>query len=89
MGVDKINVFEKMVKLQGKSHWVIKYGMGLKSLVPRSIHVKHESPIHPSWEAIAKVKVFPDSLVDNMASKNISSCTLSYTALRMKTDLHF
>ena len=25
----------------------------------------------------------------NMASKNISSCTVSYTALPMKTDLHF
>ena len=27
--------------------------------------------------------------MDDMASKNISSCTVSYTALPMKTDLHF
>ena len=33
-------------------------------------------------------KVFPDGLMDDMASKNISNCTVSYTALPMKTDLH-
>ena len=35
------------------------------------------------------LKVFPDGLMDDMASKNISSCTVYYTALPMKTDLHF
>ena len=31
---------------------------------------------------------FPDSLMGDMASKNISSCTVSYTAIPMTTDLH-
>ena len=35
------------------------------------------------------IKVFPEGLMVNMASKNISRCTVSYTALPMKTDLHF
>ena len=35
------------------------------------------------------VKVFPDCLIDDMTLKNISNCTVSYTALQMKTDLHF
>ena len=35
------------------------------------------------------VKDFRDSLMDDMASKNISSCTVSYTALPVKIDLHF
>ena len=34
------------------------------------------------------LKDFPDSLMDDMASKNISSCTVFYTALLMKTNLH-
>ena len=34
-------------------------------------------------------KVFPDGLMDDMMSKNISNCTVSDTALPMKTDLHF
>ena len=35
------------------------------------------------------IKVFREGLVVDMASKNISICTVSYTALPMKTDLHF
>ena len=35
------------------------------------------------------VKVFPDGLMDVIASKNISSCSVPYTALPMKTDSHF
>ena len=35
------------------------------------------------------LKVFPDGLMDDMASKNISSCTVSYKALPIKTDLHY
>ena len=30
-----------------------------------------------------------DGLMEDMTSKNISSCTVSYTALPMKTDFHF
>ena len=33
--------------------------------------------------------VVTDGLIDDMTSKNISNCILSYTALPMKTDLHF
>ena len=36
-----------------------------------------------------ELKVFPEGLMDDMASKNISSYTMSYTAFPMKTDLHF
>ena len=32
--------------------------------------------------------IFPDDLIDDMVSKNISDCTVSDTALPMKTDLH-
>ena len=32
---------------------------------------------------------FSIGLMVDMASKNISSCTVSYTALPMKTDFHF
>ena len=35
------------------------------------------------------LKVFPEGLMVDMTSKNISRCTVSYTALPMKTDLHF
>ena len=34
------------------------------------------------------IKVFPYGLMDDMASKNISNYTVSYTALPMETDLH-
>ena len=34
-------------------------------------------------------KVFQDGLSDDLTSKNISSCNVSYTVLPMKTDLHF
>ena len=33
-------------------------------------------------------KVYRKGLMVDMASKNISNCTVSYTALPMKTDLH-
>ena len=36
-----------------------------------------------------ELKVFPEGLMVEVASKNISRCTVSYTALPMKTDLHF
>ena len=36
--------------------------------------------------AVLYLKVFPDGLMDDMASKNISSCSVSYAALQMKTD---
>ena len=35
------------------------------------------------------LKVFPEGLMVDMASKNIASCTVSYAALPMKTDLQF
>ena len=38
---------------------------------------------------LISIKVFPENLMVDMASKNISSCTVSYTPLPMKTDLHF
>ena len=38
---------------------------------------------------IIPVKAFPEGLMVDMASKNISRCTVSYTALPKKTDLHF
>ena len=41
------------------------------------------------YHLYAYFTVFPEGLVVDMASKNISRCTVSYTALSMKTDLHF
>ena len=41
------------------------------------------------FEINSIIKVFPEGLMVDMASKNITSCTVSYTALPMKTDLHF
>ena len=38
---------------------------------------------------IEHFKVCPEGLMVDMASKNISRCTVSFTALPMKTDLHF
>ena len=35
------------------------------------------------------IKVLPEGLMVDMALKNISSFTVSYTPLPMKTDLHF
>ena len=45
----------------------------------------------PIWSLCDKcsLKGFPDGLMDVMASKNISNCTVSYTALQMNIDLHF
>ena len=52
-----------------------------------------ESQQDKNWllATILKVlfKVFPEGLMVDMASKNISSCTVSYTPLPKKTDLHF
>ena len=44
---------------------------------------------NPSSPTYGDFKVFPDGLMDELTSKTISSCTVSYTALPMKTDLHF
>ena len=35
------------------------------------------------------LQVFPDGLMDDIVPKNISNCTVSYTALPMQTDLHY
>ena len=40
-------------------------------------------------ELLEHLKVFPNGLMDDMASKTISNCIVSYTALSMKPDLHF
>ena len=37
---------------------------------------------------LQNLKVFPEGMMVDMASKNIASFTVSNTVLRMKTDLH-
>ena len=44
-----------------------------------------QKPLHNRRESC--FEVFPDGLMDDMASKNISTCCVSYIALPMKTDL--
>ena len=73
------NGFDILVKLQiANIH---------KNAKKRVLSVQHEFGVHNFIEVL--FKVFPDGLMDDMTSKNISSCTVSYTALPVKIDLHF
>ena len=54
----KVKVFQKLVKLQGQGHEVIKLWYHVKGLVTRNTHVQYESPISNSKKVMAKVKVF-------------------------------
>ena len=61
----------------------------LKAILRVSSWLEISSPCSYNTAIHDNLKVFPEGLMVDMASKNISSFTVSYTALPMKTDLHF
>ena len=52
------------------------------------IHLPNRKNAPHTCDLLSQLTGFQDGLMDDIATKNISNCIVSYTALRMKTDLY-